>query len=171
MTGRQENPHFRLNTLSGNRPPRSIWPPLCRLLGIRHVQVIDPNDLAADPPGAGRGDGPSRTIGHHHQPAVLPDQGCGNASLQGRRWRSTRCSAPAAGPACAWAVRRSSGNRRPTGKKGKARIDPLLCIRLHSLSAAVQIRRDQYSEKAEGNRQDKSCGNHQEPRTPERQSL
>jgi indolepyruvate ferredoxin oxidoreductase alpha subunit len=46
MTGRQENPTSGY-TLKGDPAPEVNLAELCRVLGIEHVRVVDPNDLAA----------------------------------------------------------------------------------------------------------------------------
>jgi indolepyruvate ferredoxin oxidoreductase alpha subunit len=46
MTGRQENPTSGY-TLKGEPAPQVDLAALCRVLGIKHVRTVDPNDLAA----------------------------------------------------------------------------------------------------------------------------
>ena len=46
MTGRQENPASGF-TLSGKAAPEVNIPALCKAIGIEHLRIIDPYDLAA----------------------------------------------------------------------------------------------------------------------------
>ena len=125
MTGRQENPTSGY-TLRGTPAPEVDLAELCRVLGIRHVRVVDPNNLAE-----------TRTVLSEEmarpEPSVIitrrpcclikdekrftPGQ---VLSITVERCTGCRACLGLGCPAIEWVP-------APDGKKGKARIDPLLC--------------------------------------------
>jgi indolepyruvate ferredoxin oxidoreductase, alpha subunit len=125
MTGRQENPASGF-TLNGIESPSVNLPDLCRALGIKHVQVVDPHDLEA-----------TRTVLEQEmarpEPSVIiTNRPCclikgDERFIKGQilavdQAKCTGCRAclRIGCPAIEW---QPDGD----GKKGKAAIDPLLC--------------------------------------------
>jgi indolepyruvate ferredoxin oxidoreductase alpha subunit len=125
MTGRQENPTSGY-TLSGQPAPEVDLAALCRVLGIRHVQVVDPNDLAATHKAL------AEEMARPEPSVVITSRPCCLIKDETRftpgpvlaidQVRCTGCRAclRLGCPAIAW-------QPAPDGKKGKAHIDPLLC--------------------------------------------
>ena len=125
MTGRQENPASGF-TLNGIESPSVNLPDLCRALGIKHVQVVDPHDLEA-----------TRTVLEEEmsrpEPSVIitnrpcclikgEDRFVKGRALAVDQVKCTGCRAclRIGCPAIEW-------QPEGEGKKGKASIDPLLC--------------------------------------------
>jgi indolepyruvate ferredoxin oxidoreductase alpha subunit len=125
MTGRQENPTSGY-TLSGRPAPEVDLAALCRVLGIRHVQVVDPNDLAATrrvlEEEMAR---PEPSVVITNRPCCLIKDAArftpGPAlAIDQERCTGCRACLRLGCPAIEW-------QPAVDGKKGKARIDPLLC--------------------------------------------
>ncbi len=142
MTGRQENPTSGY-TLSGQPAPEVNLADLCRVLGIRHVQVIDPNDLAATRQAL------EEEMALAEPSVVITNRPCclikdaerftPGPALAIDQVKCTGCRAclRLGCPAIEWQPA-ADGSR-----KGKARIDPLLCNGCTVCAAALQVRRDQ----------------------------
>jgi len=125
MTGRQENPASG-HTLDGQTASEVNIPELCRVLGIKHVRVLDPYDLDA-----------TRQVldeeMHRPEPSVIiTNRPCCLIKGPGRfekgiilevdQGRCTGCKAclRIGCPAIEW-------KPNPDNNKGKAFIDPQLC--------------------------------------------
>jgi indolepyruvate ferredoxin oxidoreductase alpha subunit len=125
MTGRQENPTSGY-TLSGKPATEVDLAALCRVLGIRHVQVVDPNDLAATRQVlAEEMARPEPSVIITNRPCCLiKDVERFNPgpvlAIDQERCTGCRACLRLGCPAIEW-------QPAPDGKKGKARIDPLLC--------------------------------------------
>jgi len=125
MTGRQENPASGF-TLSGTKAPEVNLADLCRALGIRHVAVMDPYDLAsAEKILAEEMSRPEPSVIITTRPCCLikDDSRFSKAALlEVVADNCTGCKAclKIGCPAIEWQF-------APDGKKGKAYIDPLLC--------------------------------------------
>jgi len=125
MTGRQENPTSGF-TLRGTPAPEVDLAELCRILGIRHVRVIDPNNLAETYTAL------SEEMARPEPSVVITRRPCCLIKGEGRftpgpvmtidQALCTGCRAclRLGCPAIAW-------QPAVDGRKGKAIIDPLLC--------------------------------------------
>ncbi|MHB8708437.1 MAG: indolepyruvate ferredoxin oxidoreductase subunit alpha [Desulfuromonadales bacterium] len=125
MTGRQENPASGF-TLSGGSAPEVNLVDLCKALGIRHVQVVDPNDLEATRKVL------EEEMARPEPSVIITNRPC--CLLKGEeRFKpgevmevdqekcvGCRACLRLGCPAIEW-------QPAPDGKKGKAYIDPLLC--------------------------------------------
>jgi indolepyruvate ferredoxin oxidoreductase alpha subunit len=125
MTGRQENPASGF-TLNGIESPSVNLPDLCRALGIKHVQVVDPHDLEATRKvlelEMAR---PEPSVIITNRPCCLikgEDRFVKGQILAVDQPKCTGCRAclRIGCPAIEW-------QPEGEGKKGKAAIDPLLC--------------------------------------------
>jgi indolepyruvate ferredoxin oxidoreductase alpha subunit len=125
MTGRQENPASGF-TLSGGEAPEVKIPDLCKALGIRNVQVVDPYDLDATFKVL------KEEMNRNEPSVIITNRPCCLIKGDGRfkaddvlfvdQDSCTGCRAclRIGCPAIEW-------QPAPDGKKGKAYIDPLLC--------------------------------------------
>ena len=125
MTGRQENPTSGY-TLSGKPATEVDLAALCRVLGIRHVQVVDPNDLAATRQAL------TEEMARPEPSVIITSRPCclikdverftpgPVLTIDQERCTGCRACLRLGCPAIEW-------QPAPDGKKGKARIDPLLC--------------------------------------------
>ena len=125
MTGRQENPTSGY-TLKGDPAPEVNLADLCRVLGIEHVRVVDPNDLAATRKVL------EEEMARPEPSVVITNRPCclikdatrfsPGPPLHIDADKCTGCKAclRLGCPAIEWLP-------SPDGKKGKARIDSLLC--------------------------------------------
>lgn len=125
MTGRQENPASGF-TLAGEAAPEVNIPDLCRALGIRQVQVVDPYDLEATRKVL------EEEMQRQEPSVIITNRPCCLMKGEGRfekgallsidadRCTGCRACLRIGCPAIEW---------KPSadGKKGKAYIDPLLC--------------------------------------------
>jgi len=125
MTGRQENPASGY-TLSSEAAPEVNLVELCKALGIRHVRVIDPNDLEATRKALEEEMArPEPSVIITNRPCCLlkgEDRFKPGEVLEIDQEKCVGCRAclRLGCPAIEW-------QPAPDGKKGKARIDPLLC--------------------------------------------
>jgi indolepyruvate ferredoxin oxidoreductase alpha subunit len=125
MTGRQENPASGF-TLDGEVAPEVNIPELCRALGIKHVQVIDPYDLEATRKVLEQEmNRPEPSVIVTNRPCCLikgPDRFKKGVILEVDQGKCTGCKAclRIGCPAIEW-------KPDPEGNKGKAFIDPQLC--------------------------------------------
>jgi indolepyruvate ferredoxin oxidoreductase alpha subunit len=125
MTGRQENPASGF-TLSGEVTNEVNLVELCKALGIRHVRVIDPNDLDATRKALEEEMArPEPSVVITNRPCCLlkgEDRFKPGEVLEIDQEHCVGCRAclRLGCPAIEW-------QPAPDGKKGKARIDPLLC--------------------------------------------
>ena len=125
MTGRQENPASGF-TLNGEPAPEVNIPELCRVLGIKHVRVVDPYDLDATRLALEEEmNRPEPSVIITNRPCVLI-KGAGRfekgAVLEVDQGKCTGCKAclRIGCPAIEW-------KPNPDNNKGKAFIDPQLC--------------------------------------------
>jgi indolepyruvate ferredoxin oxidoreductase alpha subunit len=125
MTGRQENPASGF-TLNGIESPSVNLPDLCRALGIKHVQVVDPHDLEATRKVLEQEMArPEPSVIITNRPCCLikgEDRFVKGRTLAVDQVKCTGCRAclRIGCPAIEW-------QPEGEGKKGKASIDPLLC--------------------------------------------
>jgi indolepyruvate ferredoxin oxidoreductase alpha subunit len=125
MTGRQENPASGF-TLNGIESPSVNLPDLCRALGIKHVQVVDPHDLEATRKVL------EQEMARPEPSVIITNRPCclikgEDRFVKGRTLAvdQVKCSGCRAClrigcPAIEW-------QPEGEGMKGKASIDPLLC--------------------------------------------
>ena len=125
MTGRQENPSSGF-TLDGEPAPEVNIPELCKALGIKHVRTVDPYDLEATRQAVREEmDRPEPSVIITYRACVLI-KGAGRfekgPTLEIDQGKCTGCKAclRIGCPAIEWKA-------DPSGNKGKAFIDPLLC--------------------------------------------
>ncbi|MCM2263919.1 MAG: indolepyruvate ferredoxin oxidoreductase subunit alpha [Desulfuromonadales bacterium] len=125
MTGRQENPASGF-TLSGEAAAEIDLVALCRALGVRHVRVIDPNDLDATRKAL------EEEMARPEPSVIITNRPCcllkgehrfkPGEAMEVDQEKCTGCRAclRLGCPAIEW-------QPAPDGKRGKAYIDPLLC--------------------------------------------
>ena len=125
MTGRQENPTSGY-TLRGNPAPQVDLAELCRVLGIRHVRTVDPNNLAETRMVL------SEEMARPEPSVVITNRPCclikdskrftpGHAlAIDPELCTGCRACLRLGCPAIEWVP-------AADGRKGKARIDSLLC--------------------------------------------
>jgi indolepyruvate ferredoxin oxidoreductase alpha subunit len=125
MTGRQENPASGF-TLAGEETSEVNIPELCRVLGIKHVRLVDPYDLDATRLAIEEEmNRPEPSVIITNRPCCLI-KGAGRFEkgkiLEVDQGRCTGCKAclRIGCPAIEW-------KPNPDGNKGKAFIDPQLC--------------------------------------------
>jgi indolepyruvate ferredoxin oxidoreductase alpha subunit len=125
MTGRQENPASGF-TLSGVEAPAVDIPNLCRALGIKNLQIVDPYDLPATRRALEEEMArPEPSVIITNRPCCLIKDDCryekGKAfSIDRDSCTGCRLCLGIGCPAIEW-------QPDDSGKKGKAFIDPLLC--------------------------------------------
>jgi len=124
MTGRQDNPASGSTLM--NDPANAIdFPALCRAIGVKHVRTINPLDLAECERVI------SEEMNRPETSVIITDKPCvlikregvfhpaAALAVEGESCTGCRACLKIGCPAIEWVP--------SSGKKGKARIDPLLC--------------------------------------------
>jgi len=125
MTGRQENPTSGF-TLKGEKATQVDLAELCRVLGVQHVRTVDPNDLTATRQVM------EEEMARPEPSVVITNRPCCLIKDPARFTPGHPLSIdPAACTGCKACLRLGCPAIEwlpdPDGKKGKARIDSLLC--------------------------------------------
>jgi indolepyruvate ferredoxin oxidoreductase alpha subunit len=125
MTGRQENPTSGY-TLKGEAAPQVDLAELCRVLGVKHVRTVDPNDLAATRKVM------EEEMARPEPSVVITNRPCCLLKDPARVTPGHPLSVdPAACTGCKACLRLGCPAIEwlpaPDGKKGKTAIDSLLC--------------------------------------------